>query len=95
MDKVYNDNVDVSTEHNPNNDRWIEFDEDGNYKTDGTPYGPNTGKWSFTDEGLLYLDSDADEGDDSYWKVGFDDEGMTWKGAKFEFTKTFKITYKK
>lgn len=91
MKGVFNDGVDVSEEHNPENDRWISFDSDGNYSSGGSPYGSNTGKWSFNDEGFLFLDSDADEGDDSYWEVSIQKDQMTWKGAVFEFTKTFSI----
>lgn len=90
---VSNDGLDVSQEHNPESNRWIDFKDTGVYVSDGDPYGKNSGKWSFNEEGLLFLDSDADEGDDSYWEVDITKNKMVWKGAVFEFTKTFSIEY--
>lgn len=91
MTKVYNDGVDVSSEHNPQNDRWVTFAEDGSFQSGGTPYGENMGTWSFNEAGFLFLNSDAGEGDDSYWEVTIDKGRMTWTGAVFEFTQTFSI----
>lgn len=95
MHLVSNDGTDVTEEHNPENNRWIDFKDNGAYISDGDPYGKNSGKWSFNEEGFLFLDSDADEGDDSYWEVDISKNKMVWKGAVFEFTKTFSLEYRR
>lgn len=94
MATVVQDGRDVTAEHNPAGDRYVVFHADGTFETGGTPYGRNTGRWTF-DEGTqeLYLDSDAGEGDDSYWTVTFDGDAMRWQGARSEFTERFVVTH--
>lgn len=98
MDRVYEDGEEVTEEHNPNGDRWIEFFPDGVFDSGGQPYGHNSGAWTFDPEtGVLYLDSAAGEGDDSFWYVSFDRKKseMRWKGVRSDFTSRFELVHVK
>jgi len=94
MQKVYDNSTDVTAQHNPKNDRWITFAKDGSFKSGGTPTGENAGKWIYTDANAqLYLDSDAGEGDDSYWRIQLSKDSMNWAGMRSSFTERFKLTF--
>lgn len=98
MDRVYEDGTEVTEEHNPADDRWIEFSPDGVFESGGQPYGHNSGKWTFDpDTGVLFIDSAAGEGDDSYWYVSFDrnKREMRWKGVRSDFTSRFELVHVK
>ena len=96
MSKVYEMGDDVTTRHNPQNKRWIQFNVNGTFESGGEPAGYNTGKWSIDlNNNILFLDSDAGEDDDSYWILKFEDNVMKWQGTKFEFNKRFKIEHEK
>lgn len=96
MEKVYDNSTDVTAQHNPQNDRWITFAKDGSFKSGGTPTGENTGKWIYTNiNRQLHLDSDAGEGDDSYWLIQLDKDSMNWAGIRSSFTERFKLTFSK
>ncbi len=97
MQKVFQEGDDVTGFHNPYSERKITFHEDYSFESSGRPYSRNTGMWEVdpkTNE--LFLDNDAEEGDDSYWIISFPEENlMVWKGTKSEFTKEFKINYRR
>ena len=95
MSKVYELDEDVTMQHNPQNERWIDFNANGTFESGGEPAGYNTGRWSVAQDSILYLDSDAGEDDDSYWVLSFEDAAMKWQGTKFEFNKRFKIEHEK
>ena len=96
MHKVFDDSIDVSSEHNPAQNRWIEFSEEGTFESGGAPFGYNSGKWVYdTDKQEIYLDSNAGEEDDSYWIVNLDQDSMYWAGARTEFARRFTLTFKK
>ena len=96
MGKVIQDTLDVTDEHNPALNRWITFNQAGTFESGGAPYGYNSGTWRFdVDTGELFLDSDAGEGDDSYWIVSTEDTTMQWQGTRSEFTSQFKLSFKK
>ena len=97
MQRIVQDGTsDVSSEHNPESDRYIIFNSDNTFESGGSPYGKNTGAWTLDQEsGELFLNSDAGEDDDSYWIVRFDGEAMHWQGARFEFNKRFTIEHKR
>lgn len=96
MIRVLDQGIDVTAEHNPERDRWIEFQADGSFVSDGNPYGRNTGKWKFDPVSKeLFLDSDAGEEDDSYWIVRFNDKQMNWQGTRFEFSRRFRIEFRR
>ena len=94
MDHVYDSGQDVTDQHNPAGNRWISFIADGSFVPDGDPHGRNAGQWIFDEQtSELYLDSDAGEGDDSYWIVSFEEEQMRWKGARSDFTARFELVH--
>jgi len=102
MVKVLELSEDVTNNHNPGNNRWISFiaepdtPDSWRFESGTGEDRENTGKWFYnTKENVLFLDSDAGEGDDSYWEVSFKADSMYWKGRKFEFNKRFEIFYKK
>lgn len=88
----------VTEQHNPKGNRWIDLDAAGTFVSDGDPFGKNTGTWNVLEEDnteVLHLDSDAGEGDDSYWLVTFSETDMAWQGTRSEFTERFRLTYHK
>ena len=93
MHQVVRNGEDVTAEHNPAKDRWIEFHADGTFNSDGTPYGPNSGRYELAGENTLYLDSDAGEEDDSNWKYEIKQNQMTWEGLGSEFAREFVIVH--
>lgn len=94
MDRVYDGEQDVTAEHNPAGNRWMAFSNDGTFESGGDPYGPNTGRWTLdAATGELYLDSDAGEGDDSYWIVSIEGDSMRWQGARSAFTERFTLHF--
>ena len=67
MEKVFEYGNDVTKKHNPKNNRWIRFNRDGTFVSDGDPYGRNTGRWTVENrDSILFIDSDVDD-DDSKW----------------------------
>lgn len=96
IDEIIQQGKDVSSEHNPKNNRFIIFKSDGTFESGGDPYGKNTG--DFYVNGLtsgLHLDSDSGPDDDSYWSVTIKKGLMYWRGTGSEFAKEFEIRYKK
>ena len=96
MHKVLDGVIDVTSEpaFNPENNRWIAFYDDSTFVSDGDPYGRNTGKWIISDStSVLFLDSDTDVGDDSYWIVSFRGDTMIWKGTNSDFTSRFTVMH--
>lgn len=94
MGAILQNGQDVSEQHNPKKNRWIELKADGTFVSDGDPYGRNTGKWIFnanTQE--LFLDSDAGEGDDSYWTIKRTGDDLVLTGARSEFTQQFSMIW--
>ena len=80
MEKVYEYDKNVTARHNPNNNRWIEFNKNGTFISDGDPFGRNTGKWEAIDErSVLVIYSDTED-DDSEWNVNFNNDEMVWTG---------------
>jgi hypothetical protein len=80
MHNVFEYDKDVTEIHNPSDNRWIEFKEDGSFVSDGDPFGRNTGRWKADHEtSVLYLDSDRED-DDSEWKVTITGDQLIWTG---------------
>ena len=80
LEKVYEAEEDVTERHNPKHNRWIKFNEDGTFVSDGDPFGRNTGRWSVDNkESILRIDSDV-EGDNSEWKVSMRNGRTIWTG---------------
>ena len=94
METVMDLQNDVSSQHNPSNDRWITFNKDYTFKSGGSPFGENTGKWTIDESSAeLFLDSDAGEEDDSYWHIDVNQNDMEWKGIKSDFAQRFTIRH--
>jgi hypothetical protein len=94
MHQVLQDGEDVTEEHNPQQDRYIIFWEDGIFESGGTPYGSNTGRYTYApEEGSLFLDSDAGPDDDSRWKVTIEQDTMKWQGVGGEWANRFRIIH--
>lgn len=75
--------ADVTAEHDPQDERFIELLPDGRFQSGGAPHGPNTGRWSVDAEtGELWIDSDAGESDDSYWMPTLHGDTMVWRGTR-------------
>lgn len=93
MHKIYEVEKDVTSEHNPKNNRWIEFKEDGSFESDGEPYGHNTGKWNIdTKKSILFINSDSDD-DDSEWNISFKDDQTIWTGIGTPRKEGFKLIH--
>jgi hypothetical protein len=96
MDQVIDSGQDVTDQHNPAGNRYIIIKPDGTFESGGDPHGVNTGSWTLSlENGELYLDSDAGEGDDSYWIVTMEEDSMHWKGTRSEFTERFELIHKR
>jgi len=98
MGQLFDGTIDVTSQHNPALNRWIDFRPDGTYVSGGEPYGDNSGKWSFiqqNEQKVLFFDSDAGEGDDSYWLISIDGESMRWKGTNSDFTERFTVYHQR
>lgn len=96
MYKVIQDEQDVTSEHNPYNERFIIFKSDSSFETGGRPFGKNLGKYIFNSADFtLFLDSDAGPEDDSQWKVTFRGDTMYWQGYGSEWAAGFELIHVK
>ena len=81
MVTVLEGNQDITPVLNPDDDRWIEFLQDGTFKSGGGPHGQNSGTFKVDNEaGTLHLDSNAGEDDDSNWKLQFREDLLYMRG---------------
>ncbi len=93
MTGVYERGQNVTDQHDPAGDRFIELRADGTFESGGQPYGRNTGRWTYDHNRRdLVLDSDLGSGDDSQWVVTLRGDEMEWGGAGSEFARRFRIT---
>lgn len=95
MHQVIQNESDVTDQHNPKQDRWVSFHEDGTFVSDGSPFGRNTGTYQMESNHILFLDSNAGSDDDSQWSVSFVENLMIWKGIGSEFAMGFQLIHKK
>lgn len=94
MSKVVQDGQDVTSDHDPYDERYILIKEDSTFESGGRPYGKNTGKYAFNSEdSTLFLDSDAGEDDDSQWKVTIEGDTMHWQGYGSEWAEGFELIH--
>lgn len=92
MHKVIQNGQDVTSEHNPDNDRYLILRADSTFESGGKPFGKNTGKYDFNkDDHRLLLDSDSGPQDDSYWIVSISNDTMYWQGYGSEWANNFQI----
>lgn len=96
MHAVYQEGRDVTSEHNPEKDRYIIFKEDGTFESGGSPWGKNTGKYTYlAADKSLFLDSDAGEEDDSNWVVSMNGDTLSWRGVGTAWAEEFQIVHLK
>ena len=92
MHKVIQNDQDVTSQHNPHQERYIILKNDSLFESGGRPYGKNTGKYKWNEaEHTLFLDSDAGADDDSHWKVRVGNDTMYWQGLGSEWAEAFQI----
>ncbi|MEP7266345.1 MAG: glycoside hydrolase family 43 C-terminal domain-containing protein [Saprospiraceae bacterium] len=93
MLKVYEYETDQSLKHNPNQNRWIQFNKDGTFLSDGDPFGKNTGRWKLDNkDSQLLIDSEVDD-DDSEWKINFKKDTLIWTGIGHPRKENTRIEY--
>jgi hypothetical protein len=97
MERIVEDQTnDVTAEHDPSDNRYMQFFEGGTFESDGDPHGKNTGRWLIDAEtAVLFIDSDAGEDDDSYWIVSIPGDSMHWQGTHFEFNSRFALDFQR
>ena len=95
MEKVYENDVDVTAKHNPNKNRWIEFEKDGTFISGGDPFGENTGRWKMDNKNsVLSIESNVDD-DNSQWNVSFKDDLTIWTGIGHPRKEGTKLVHKR
>ncbi|MEP7269565.1 MAG: hypothetical protein ABI844_18255 [Saprospiraceae bacterium] len=93
ISKVYEYETDQSLKQNPNHNRWIQFNTDGTFLSDGDPFGKNTGRWKLHNkDSQLLIDSDVDN-DDSEWKINFKKDTLIWIGLGHPRKENTRIEY--
>lgn len=96
MHQVIQDGKDVTSEHDPYDERFMILNSDSTFESGGRPYGKNTGHYMFSSVDLtLFLDSDAGPDDDSQWKVSFKGDTMHWQGYGSDWALSFEILHLK
>jgi hypothetical protein len=79
IQSVYHENVDVTDHYIQDEHRWIEFDNDFTFVSDGEAYGRKEGRFSLEENtGLLSFDLDLGLGKQSHWYVEIDGQRMYW-----------------
>jgi hypothetical protein len=95
MDKVIEQGVDVTAEHNPQANRWIRFNKDGSFKSGGDPFGDNSGSYEIeNNRSILYIYS-SEEDDNSEWNIQIEGNEMTWTGIGTQRKEGFKLIFSK
>lgn len=80
MYRVYRGNAEITNEYLPDADRWIEFNMDHTFVSNGKTYRRIAGTFTLDERnGLLSFDTDLGFGEKSYWHVEYDGEKMIWK----------------
>jgi len=92
MHEVFQDGEDVTSEHDPYDERFMIFREDSTFESGGRPFGRNTGRYVYDSaDKTLFLDSDAGTEDDSQWKVRIQGDTMHWQGYGSEWAEAFEL----
>lgn len=93
MAQVFESGADVTAQHNPKGNRWIEFHKDGTFVSDGDPFGRNTGHWHIdAAKTMLYIDSDLED-DDSEWKIEIKGDTTYWNGVGTPRKEGFRLVH--
>ena len=92
MHQIIQNGDDVTSDHNPFNDRYLIIKPDGTFESGGKPLGKNTGKYTLNmNADTLLLDSDVGPEDDSQWLVRVSNDTMYWQGFGTEWAENFQI----
>ena len=92
MHEVIQGGRDVTSEHDPYDERFFILKSDSTFESGGRPYGSNTGKYVYnTTDKTLFLDSDAGPEDDSHWKVFIRKDTMIWNGFGSAWAEGFQL----
>jgi hypothetical protein len=92
MYKVIQDGQNVTSEHDPYDERFLILKSDSSFESGGRPFGKNTGRYVFSSvDHTLFLDSDIGPEDDSQWKVTIQGDTMQWRGYGSEWAKGFEL----
>ena len=94
MHQVVQNGQDVTSEHNPEADRYAIFNADSTFESGGRPYGKNTGTYSINKKGnRIYIFSDAGENDNSQWLFEVHGDTMIWDGFGSEWADGFRLVH--
>jgi hypothetical protein len=94
MYRVIQDQQDVTSEHDPYDERFIILGRDSTFESGGRPYGRNTGKYVFDlENNTLFLDSDAGPEDDSQWIISIEGDTLHWQGFGSEWANAFEMIH--
>ncbi len=84
---------DVTAQQDPHNERWIAFQSNGSFKSDGRPFGRDAGQWTYDDAShTLALKSNSGD-NESKWLVHFDGDKLSWRGLGEGNKATMIVTY--
>ena len=79
MYKIFRGGREVTNQYLPDAKRWISFEADNTFVSDGETFDRKQGRYSLDeDTGLLSFDLDLGFGQLSYWQVDFDGRQMVW-----------------
>ena len=79
MYEVYQGGKEVTHQYIPDAKRWIEFNSDYTFVSDGEPYGRKEGTFKLDEQtGLLSFDLNLGFGQRSFWQVEFEGRNMIW-----------------
>jgi hypothetical protein len=79
MQTVYVGGAEATYQYIQDKKRWIEFDSDFTFVSDGDSYGRKKGTFSLNeDSGLLSFDIDLGFGQKSFWHIELDGQKMIW-----------------
>ncbi len=93
MQTIYVGGAEVTHQYMPDENRWIEFDSDFTFVSDGESYGRKEGTFSLNEvSSLLSFDIDLGFGKKSFWHVEFDGQKMIWTDRGNPTTDKVKIT---
>jgi hypothetical protein len=79
MYKIFRGDKEVTNVYLPEAWRWISFEADNTFVSDGETFDRKAGKYSLDEAtGLLSFNLDLGFGQFSYWQVNFDGRQMIW-----------------
>jgi hypothetical protein len=92
MYKIFRGGTEVTNQYLPNAKRWISFEADNTFVSDGRTFDRKQGRYTLDeDTGLLSFNLDLGFGQFSYWQVDFDGRQMIWTDRGNPMNKKVKI----